>query len=108
MNQPFLSAIRELTGTEPGEGMEDRLLLELLTKSIAELLAQPGEKLFQILYRLDVPEKKVNQVLESCAASEWPSELARLILHREKERQFWRTRYKQNPNSNLASENQIE
>lgn len=104
MNQPFLYAIRELTGTEPGEGMEDRLLLELLTKSIAALLAHPGEKLFQILYRLDVPEKKLQAVLNDLPAGQWPEEIAKLIIDREKEREFWRKRYRSESGLEPATE----
>ena len=108
MNLPFLSDIRELTGTELGEGMEDRLLLELLTKSITALLAQPGEKLFQILYRLDVPEKKVQAVLSDFQAGQWPEEIAKLIINREKERQFWKQKYREEYGSDPATDNQPE
>lgn len=104
MNPIFFSAIRELTGSEPGEGTDETLLLELLTKSIAGLLAQPGEKLFQILYRLDVPEKKVQVVLKNFPAGQWPEEIAKLIIDREKEREFWRKRYRSESGLEPATE----
>jgi hypothetical protein len=104
MNQPFLSAFRELTGSEPEEGTDDSLLLALLSKSIAALLAQPGEKLFQILYRIDVPEKKVQAVLNDFPAGQWPEEIAKLIIDREKEREFWRKRYRSESGLEPATE----
>jgi len=103
MTVAFRSEIREITGSESGD---ENLLFQLLTEGIARLLNEPGEKLFQILYRLDVSESKVQVVLKNFTPEKWPGELAKLILEREKERQFWREVYKSDKGSKPSNENQ--
>lgn len=105
MTVAFRSEIREITGSESGD---ENLLFQLLTEGIARLLNEPGEKLFQILYRLDVSESKIQVVLKNFTPEKWPGELAKLILEREKERQFWRKRYRENTGSDATNKNEPE
>jgi len=108
MTDAFRSEITAITGIEVIGSSEEDMLYQLLTESIGRLLNEPGEKLFQILYRLDVAELKVQAVLNNSTADHWPGELAKLILEREKERQKWRAIYKSDPDSKPSGENQPE
>jgi hypothetical protein len=107
MHSPkFPSLIFELTGRDLSVNAGDLPLLQLLTEAIEELLKQPGEKLFQILYRLDVPEEKVNRILKIHPPGEWPAALAQLVLEREKKRMYWKERYRESSISYPATDNQ--
>lgn len=108
MNSEFSSGIRELAGGDESGTMNEGSLYRLLREGITRLLNEPGEKLFQILYRLDVAESKVHAVLRDLKQDQWPDELAKLILEREKERQKWRAKYKSDGNSDPSVENQPE
>ncbi len=69
-------------------------LLEFLREEVRKLLEGDTEKLWQILYRLDVSEMKVREALNKLTPSAWPEEIAKLILKRESERQFWKEKYR--------------
>jgi hypothetical protein len=69
-------------------------LLEFLREEVRKLLEGDTEKLWQILYRLDVSEMKVREALNKPTPSAWPEEIAKLILKRESERQFWKEKYR--------------
>lgn len=81
----------------PGESKEETLLA-YLKNHISWLLTEKPERLMQIFYRLDVSETKVRKVLAEFPDSEWPVQLALLVLEREKLRLFWRQKY-QSPGS---------
>lgn len=101
----FPSLIFELTGRNLSGNAGELPLLQLLTEAMGELLKQPGERFFQILYRLDVPEEKVNRILKFHPPGEWPAALAQLVLEREKNRIYWKERYRENSISHPASDN---
>jgi len=63
-------------------------LLMVLTARISEMLERQPEYLMSLLYRLDVLEPKINEVLHP-AAPEMPAlGLARLVLERQQQRIF--------------------
>ena len=67
-----------------------------LELQIAHMLVNETEKLWQVLYRLDVSENKKSKVLENFKQSDWPKKLTELILEREDQRQYWRKQYGEN------------
>jgi hypothetical protein len=73
---------------QKGEDLKD-----WLSQRIAWMLENQGEKLMQAFYRLDVSEAKVRSVFSSHTPEFWPGLLADLVLEREKERAFWRSKY---------------
>jgi len=77
-----------------------------LEMQIAHMLIHDTEKLWQVLYRLDVSEKKVKEFIQNNPESAWPQGITELILEREKERQKWRERYKSATGSKPSDENQ--
>ena len=76
-------------------------LLALLAGRIAEMLERQPEYLMSLLYRLDVLEPKINQVLHP-AAPEMPAlGLARLVLERQQQRIFTKLTVKPAPLEDL-------
>ena len=65
-----------------------------LELQIAHMLIHETERLWQVLYRLDVSEKNVRELLQKNPETVWPQGITELILEREKERQKWREVYK--------------
>lgn len=61
-------------------------LLAVLSDRIEEMLAKRPEYLMSLLYRLDVLERKINQVLLPGAADAPHVGLAKLVLERQKQR----------------------
>ena len=94
MTEKFKTEIQELTGISHPEDGNDEKVFILLCEAINGLLASSDERLMQVLYRLDVPENKVRQVFKEALPENWPADLARLILEREKERLYWREKYR--------------
>lgn len=89
--------IREILGIDEMHQIREDLLLSMLEESVSEMLHQSPEKLFQILYRLDVDEAKVRQILKNNNSEVWPSLLASIILERENTRQYWKKKYDPEP-----------
>lgn len=73
----------------PGED-DLELFRQLLAERIAWLIDHRIEFLFQVLYRMDVDEKKVNEVFPGAHAAE---KLADLCISRAAEKIAWRQRY---------------
>lgn len=70
-----------------------------LEMQIAHMLVHETEKLWQVLYRLDVSEKKVREFFQKNPETVWPQGITKLILEREEERQKWREVYKSDTGS---------
>ena len=83
-----------------------RELKAALELQIAHMLVHETEKLWQVLYRLDVSEKKVQELLHKNPESKWPLGITELILEREEKRQKWREVYKSDTGSKPSGENQ--
>jgi hypothetical protein len=85
----------QLLSDEPSE----EAFIELIAQRVAELMESNMELFINHLYRMDVDEKKVNQIL---LHSEYADEsvykiFARLIYQRQKERLETRKKYKRDP-----------
>jgi hypothetical protein len=72
---------------------ELKIIKEFLSKRIAELMTKNQERFFNTLYRIDVNESKVAQILNSSANV--PDELADLIIERQLQRIRTQLLYKQ-------------
>jgi hypothetical protein len=70
-------------------------LLELLAAKISMLIERQPETFFQLMYRLDIPEKKLNAVLGNMDAID---KIARLVYERQLEKARSRQQYRdENP-----------
>lgn len=58
-------------------------LRRLLVERIVELLNRNPEKLMSILYRIDVSERRVNEIMTKSFPTEVPLHLADLIIERQ-------------------------
>jgi len=106
---PMHSAIFEILPENqiPSNAFENLPELKAaLELQIAHMLSHETEKLWQVLYRLDVSEKKVRELLQNKPESVWPQGITELILEREKERRKWRESYKADSGSKPSGENQ--
>lgn len=89
----FSPPFQEVFGRELSSRPEEVPLLAMLESAIREVLNEPGDRIWQILYRLDVPEMPVRKAMAENAPEQWPRIFAGLVLEREKKRQFWRQAY---------------
>lgn len=87
---------------EDAEMMEE--LRRKLTLKIKELMDQNWEKLLNILYRIDVSENKVKQVLAYVDPKNIPQEIADLIIQRQIEKVKFRMNYQNPPKGKNAIE----
>lgn len=74
-------------------------LLEALANHVAFMIERRLETLLSTLYRMDVSEAKVNQVLHPTSKEPANIGIARLIIERQKARLFTKQHYKQNTTS---------
>ncbi|MDZ7767382.1 MAG: hypothetical protein U5K00_23695 [Melioribacteraceae bacterium] len=72
---------------------ELKIIKEFLSKRIAELMAKNQERFFNTLYRIDINENKVAQVLNT--SKNIPDDLADLIIERQLQRLKTQMLYKQ-------------
>jgi len=70
-------------------------LQEKIALVITQLLQREPERLFQLMYRLDVDEQKFRQLLERAPNATVVTELSVLVLEREMLRVYWRNRYRE-------------
>ena len=80
------------------ENITETTLLQALTQTIALMLDTATERLFALLYQLDVSERKV---MEACANATSTQEraaiIAQLVWQREKQKAMTRLEYKKKP-----------
>lgn len=60
--------------------LTEEALLQLLANRIVTIMERGSEQFFQLMYRLDISEKKVNAAI---AGDNVPQQLARLIYDRQ-------------------------
>jgi len=65
---------------------QDVPIIDWIANRVAELLDRDPELLFSYLYRLDVPESKVDEIIKN-GGQKVSILLAKLILQRQKQRQ---------------------
>jgi hypothetical protein len=78
-----------------GEQQVDLSMLHrILTQRIVQLLSTNPSKVTAALYRIDVEESYVNNVLEHAAPNEIAAELATLIIQRQQEKHITRSQWR--------------
>ena len=73
-------ALRQEWGLELPSTLSEEALLQLLADRIVMILEQGAETFYQLMYRLDISEKKLNAVLGD---ENVPAKIARLIYDRQ-------------------------
>jgi len=71
---------------------------EILTSEIIKLMLNSSEKLWNILYRIDVSESKVKSIFTHAAAHEIAPQIADLIMERMLQKAKSRIEYKNKHN----------
>jgi hypothetical protein len=82
---------------DPHDNINYGALVDLVADRVIELLEGTPETLFSLLYRLDVSEKKVDQLIKYPSGEATNVSIARLIIQRQKERILTKQKYKQGP-----------
>ena len=84
----LLPLLRRFEVEEASEGhYTEYQVLEMLSRRIAWLMEHRMEFLFSQLYRMDIDERQVRQVLDPAHSNEDPAiGLARLVMRRQMER----------------------
>ncbi len=75
------------------DGDED-LLMDLISKRVAELLDDDPGLLFSYMYRLDIEEHKLKAAIKIKTGENQIKALAQLILDRQKLRMMYREKFK--------------
>ncbi len=79
-------------------------LINYLSIEINSLINNNFEKLVSILYRMDVSEQKIKQLLEKNDTENAGIVIARLVVEREQQRIKTKKDFLQNPNTNCTEE----
>ncbi|MCB0699027.1 MAG: hypothetical protein H6551_10275 [Chitinophagales bacterium] len=73
------------------EGLSEEELLLMLEQRISSLIERNAEEFFQLMYRIDIPEKQLHEVLGKPDALQV---LAKLIFDRQLDKARSRLKYK--------------
>jgi hypothetical protein len=77
-----------------GSGIDRHVIREKLAMLIAYLMQNNFDKLCQAMYRLDVSERKFDQVMHSDELENIPYDIADLVIEREMQKVRTRIMYK--------------
>ncbi len=79
---------------DSSDGLGKNAIIELLSKRIAEMLQFETDLLFSTLYRLDVFESKITEVIQGRTSDfDIATGLARLVVERQEEKNIARANY---------------
>lgn len=92
---PSLSII---TGIEFPDIISREEVFTRLTQYINDLINHDFSQLVSLLYRIDVPEKKLRQVLDATNGKDAASVIATMIIERQLEKIRSREKFKSNDN----------
>lgn len=70
------------------------LLFDMLDKSVKQMLDQDFNNLLNVLYRIDVAETKVKEILNQTEPDLISKELTQLIIDRQKQKAIYRAIYR--------------
>lgn len=79
----------------PDEASSRDYLVQLLTPTIKHMLDQSFDRLLNVLYRIDLPERKVVEILEETPPDEVASRLSQAIVDRQLEKISLRERFRE-------------
>lgn len=82
------------SGIAPSEDDALNRFREMLTEHVAQLLTQDPERLKWLLYRIDVPEKQLAEVLANTDTARIAAEITRLMIERQMEKAKTREQYR--------------
>ncbi len=88
---------QELSLASKEEFKDHDQLLEAIEMRVGELMERDPALLFSYLYRLDVSERKVRNILNAKEGIKTITELAKLILDRQIKRLYTKKSIKQKP-----------
>jgi hypothetical protein len=77
------TALRAEWGIQPSGNLSEEEILQLLAQKITEILQQGPDVFYQLMYRLDISERKLNEVTGCKDAAQ---QIARLIYNRQLEK----------------------
>lgn len=97
MNQELFKSTLEIIQKdfELTIGVSESQIKEYLTAALVQLLLHDLEKLWNILYRIDVDENKVKAVFNASDPTEIAPKLAGLIYKRAEQKALTRLKYSQ-------------
>jgi hypothetical protein len=78
--QEAAQALKNDWGLQLPDTLSEEAILQLLAERIVTILERGSETFFQLMYRLDISEKKLNIVLQQ---DDVPAKIARLIYDRQ-------------------------
>lgn len=104
MQAALIQQLRQSLQLPVSETIREEELLEALTQRVNQLLDTDFQALVQLLYRLDVPEEKLKQLLRQNPYTDAARIIASLILQRQQQKIESREQYKQRGNENSEEE----
>ncbi len=90
----LLSETLHIYNASVNEYASEEALLVWLTGYVEELASNDFDALLLLLYRIDVSEEKVREMLSEGDGQDSSKIIARLILERQKQKIFWRNKFK--------------
>ncbi len=94
--QETASALKEDWDLQLPDTISEETILRLLAERIVVILERGAETFFQLMYRLDISEKKLNAVLQQ---DDVPMKIARLIYDRQLQKVKSRHEYRMKTSS---------
>lgn len=79
------------------DALMDKILFEKLSLRVNYLITQDFDKLLYWLYRMDIPETKLRNILDAQSGSNAGDIIARMIVDRHIEKIISRKKYKMKP-----------
>ncbi len=86
------TSLRTEWGLQPIDTLSEEALIKLLAERIVAIAQKGAEPFFQLMYRLDISEKRLHEVIGNGEAAE---KIARLIYQRQLEKVRSRHAHKQ-------------
>lgn len=102
MEANLIPAIKEYLQIDLPDSMSNEVLLEKLSSHINHLIQSDFQKLISVLYRVDVDEKKLKQLLEDNSERDAGTIIAELIVERQLQKIRSRQQYK--PDENISED----
>jgi hypothetical protein len=87
--------VRDFDITSSSETLSEEVLISFLADQIAYYMEHKLESLMSLMYRLDIEEAKVNEILSVVHEEPTNILLAKLIIQRQKQRIFTKKYYQQ-------------
>ncbi|MBX7155840.1 MAG: hypothetical protein U0Y96_03840 [Candidatus Kapaibacterium sp.] len=87
-------AYHSLTESDTEIMVADNELHERITERVVELLTKNPERLMSILYRIDVNEQRINDVMKNAPIGGIASRISELIIERMQQKVETRNKYR--------------